>query len=35
VYEYVLYKRMPDLVAIGKYQFGFCEGRSTGGPYLF
>jgi len=31
VYEYVLEKRMRDMVAIGNYQFGFCQGRSTAG----
>jgi len=31
VYEYVLEKRMRDMVVIGNYQFGFCQGRSTAG----
>ena len=31
VYEYVLEKRLRELVEIGKYQFGFCQGRSTTG----
>jgi len=29
VYEYVLEKRRRDMVVIGDYQFGFCQGRST------
>jgi len=29
VYEYVLDKRMRDMVAIGNYQFGFCQGKLT------
>ena len=31
VYEYVLEKRLRDMVEIGNYQFGFCQGRSTTG----
>jgi len=31
VYKYLLEKRMRNMVAIGNYQFGFCQGRSTAG----
>jgi len=31
VYEYILEKRIRDMVAIGIYPFGFCQGRSTAG----
>jgi len=34
VYEYVLEKRMQNMVAIGNYQFGFCQSRSTAGAML-
>ena len=31
VYEYLWEKRLRDMVDIGNYQFGFCQGRSTSG----